>query len=225
LPKSNVIGKIVIENELSDFQVAVLNNSIHDYTFTGVFHLLSNFLDDYIEESDGNILERMIRTDDLGISNSFVLPPNHRFYAAFSQSLEQLMPTGIINHYSNENKDLLNKKRFESDYLEFVKPMSMDHLESGFIVWLLTLGLPIVAYIFELVATFKDYLIFKCIFMTYIESLERNPRTRSRTLQKALVEMQKINKYKLSSETESSNRKKNSFGAKHDVDAIIVEEF
>lgn len=218
-----MIGKIVLENELSDFQVAVLNNSIHDYTFTGVFHLLSNFLDDYIEESDGNILERVIKDDNLGISNSFVLPPNHRFYAIFSKTLEKLMPTGIINHYSNENNDLLSKKRFESDYLEFVKPMSMDHLESGFIVWMITLCLPIVAYIFECIASFKDYLIFKCIFMTYIESLERNPRQRSKTLQKALVEIRKINKYKLSN-TESGTDE-NRFGAKHDVDAIVVEEF
>jgi hypothetical protein len=111
--------------------------------------LLPDHLSDYILGSGGQILKRIITDATFGSSKLFVMPHNHRFFEIFNEKTEKTIPSGIIHHFSKENKDLFNQKGFAPSKLENFKPMNLEHLEAGFVVWIVTLIFPITAFIFE----------------------------------------------------------------------------
>jgi hypothetical protein len=152
------------------------NNSIHDYRFKGVFYLLPDHLSDYIKNSSGQILIRIIEDAIFGSSKLLVMPHNHRFFASFHEKTEQIVPYGLIDHFYRETKDSFNQKGFAPSSLENFKPMSLEHLEAGFVVWAVTLMLPIAAFIFEwifkCIVNLKCYFVFRTIFLVYLGKLK-----------------------------------------------------
>jgi hypothetical protein len=138
-----------------EFETALYNNSIHDFRFKGVFYLLSDHLSDYIMKSSGQILKRMIKDAMIGSSKLLVMPHNHRFFDIFNEKIEETIPYGLIDHFSKDDKDSFNQKGFAPSSIENFKPMTLEHLEAGFVVWIITVMVPIAAFVFEWVVKFK----------------------------------------------------------------------
>lgn len=195
------IGKSKNETTIGnfhEFETALYNNSIHDFRFKGVFYLLPNYLSDYILGSSGEVLKRIIKETTIGSSKLLVMPHNHRFFEIFNEKIEQTIPYGLIDHFSKDNKDLFNQKGFAPSKLENFKPMNLEHLEAGFVVWMITLMFSISIFVSEwivkLIVNLKCFIVFRYIFSNYLGKLEDDSRTRDQTIQKNLLKIEKKKK-------------------------------
>jgi hypothetical protein len=217
-PEYKTIGRSKNESNpksLHEFEIALFNNSIHDFHFKGVFYLLSDYLSHYIMNSKGQILQRIIKVTMIGSSKVFVLPHNHRFFEIFNKKTEQMITAGLINHFNRESKHSFNQKGFAPSSLENFKPMTLEHLEAGFVVWIVTLMFPIAAFVFEwivkCIVDMKIFIVFRCVFLAYLRNLEDNIRIRDQVMEKSLMKIEeekeicKINESNSKSEKNETN--------------------
>jgi hypothetical protein len=167
------------------------NDSIHDSNMRAVFYLQSDRLAKLISKTKGKILKRIFKQSVMGSRKVFIFPQHHRFYETFDRKIVQLVTAGIINHLASEFKDVINTKRFSRLKSEEVEPMSLEHLEAGFVIWLVSMIFPIVAFAFEWVVTFKSFIVFERIFEEFIKSLENNARNRNKNMTETLIQKDK----------------------------------
>lgn len=142
-----------------------------------------NSLDSLMAQSGGEILKRIIKENVLGSTKMIVFPRNHHFYESFNKNIERLVTAGIINYFGDDYKDLISVKRFSHLKLSKVKPMNLKHLEAGFVVWLMSLIVPVAAFIVEWIIRFKDFIVFRSVFTAFTKLKEENVRNRDRNIQ------------------------------------------
>lgn len=168
----------------------VLFKEIFNHSCPIAFHFYSFDLDYFIKESKGKLLPRIIKESSPTTAKFIVFPRNHRFFQSFDKKIQQIVAAGIINHLGNDYKESINPKHYSHLTLEEVEPLSMEHLKAGFVVWLIALIFPIVAFIFERIFTFGVTIIFDQTFETYIETIGTNVRKRNRKMQKSLRKLE-----------------------------------
>lgn len=135
--------------------------------------MFSNDLDHFIKESKGKLLGRIIKGTS-PTAKFMVFPRNHRFYESFNKEIQQLLPTGIINHLAGNLGNEINSRKFANLTLENVQPMSLKHLEAAFVIWLVSLLFPIAAFIVEWIFRLRDFIVFKITFEAYIRASKCN---------------------------------------------------
>lgn len=140
-----------------------------------------------IENSGGKIISRIIKQRVKKPLEGFRFPQNHRFFDIFSTKINQMVTCGIVDHFSDQFNDLTYKKKFANLTI---------HLQAGFAVWLVSLIFPVTVFIVEWIITFKEFIVFNCVFNAYIEILRRNARNRNRKMRKALRKIKKRNEKK-----------------------------
>jgi hypothetical protein len=172
------------------------NDSIHDFRMEAVFFLESDRLRTLILKTQGRILKRMLKQSVLGSRKVLVFPQNHRFYEIFNKKIGQLVTAGIINHLANDFKDVVNMKKFSQLKSDEVVPMSLEHLEAGFVIWLVSMIFPFVAFAFEWIVTLKDFMIFQRMFEAFVKDFENNARIRHQNMTKALRQRKSSKKIK-----------------------------
>jgi hypothetical protein len=147
-----------------------------------------NLLSFYLVNSKGKLAPRIIKESRK--TESLVFPRNHRFFEAFNMKLKKIVPFGIVDHFTDRNKDLFSKKRFALSALEEFQPINLVHLEATLFVWVVSLALPVAAFvvewIFKCITSIKDIFVFYTIFKHFINILENNPRISDENIQKAL---------------------------------------
>lgn len=161
----------------------MFKGQMYDPHFQGIFHLSNNYLKLIVDQSKGEILQRVIRGSFSGATTSFVIPCHHRFFESFDKKTQQAVAAGIIDHFADDFKDLTNKKRFSHLKLVEEVPMSLEHLEAAFWVWLVSLVIPTAAFIAEWIfklMDLKEFFLFRFIFTTYIKVLENNDDTKKK---------------------------------------------
>lgn len=171
---------------ISNLPTVLLNGSIYDHDFKGFFHVSSNILEFVVTKSKGKLLQRIIRESSLAATKTLIFYRNHRFYESFNEKIQQLVSAGIIDHLGGYDKDLVNPKRFAKLNLDQVQPMNLQHLEAGFVIWMISLMIPVTVFIFEWIIRFKDFIVFRFIFVAYIKTLERDLQNRHLEVQKKI---------------------------------------
>jgi hypothetical protein len=143
----------------------VRKQKLFDPKFKGAYRV-QNDIDrfKYAEESRGEFNKRIIKEPLHQSLQGFDFPRNHKFFENFDKKLKQLFEAGIIQHYRESLTELANPKRYEKpikihkEYLEttwkknFVdgpKVLTWNDLEFGFKLWLWSLLIPIIVFIFE----------------------------------------------------------------------------
>lgn len=112
------------------------------------------------------------------------------------------MTAGIVNFFAHNISDSINPKNFRHLTLDSVKPMSMEHLQAGFIVWLVSLLFPIFTF-------FGEWIIVSRIkfLAASIKKAERKEKQRKRKLQEKLVKIEKDKQKILQDKTEPEEEK------------------
>lgn len=179
----------------SQYEDRLLNGSIYHHSFKGIFHLFPKFLDHYLMRSKGRLLGRITKSSIACASKALIFPRNHRFYKCFDGKIKKLVEAGIIDHFEEHFKNLISSNRLLFQNLNEAEPLTLKHLEAGFVVWLLSLIFPFLAFIAEWILRSKDLIIFRFIFETYIKSFEKTVRDRDQymlnQLRKIEIEKQK----------------------------------
>lgn len=152
-------------------------------------------LTEYAKISERNFLERIIVHTFLGSTKNLAFPPHHAFYDAFNRKIEQLVAAGVIDHIRDTFD--LPKPRPPKLTPETFKVMSLEHLKAGFVVWLVSLFFPSIAFMAEWIMTLKNFIIFKIIYANFIKTLIKNMRNRDRKLQKDLKKIREIKQNKM----------------------------
>jgi hypothetical protein len=101
------------------------------------------------KKTKGRILQRVIQEKDLSRTKTLVFEHNHPFYKIFEEKIQQMVTGGILKHTINNYKDSINAIRLTHSKLNVETPMSLEHLEAGFVVWLVSLMFPIIAFMIE----------------------------------------------------------------------------
>jgi hypothetical protein len=175
--------------------------------------------------SRGEIMKRVLQTPVETLTCGFEFPRNHKFYESFNRKIQQITEAGITNHHKERDKKYLDPKSYEKPlkphkkYFEttwrksFVNEpqvLTFSDLEFGFVVWLGSLILPLIAFIIECLVGLVNVLLFKRILSVYFE------RKKCRAL--SFVVVVKVEK--------SSNLvlKENDFSVTKDLENITKDE-
>lgn len=130
----------------------LLSRGILDHNLGGVFALTSNRLDLAYFWTKGKIMERLLPESLLTEMTSMAFPPFHRFYDILNLKIQQLFVCGIVQRETQWNKFGFNKLMDLSFDLEGPKVLTMQDMQSGFLVWLVSVSFAFVAFLLEWIA-------------------------------------------------------------------------
>lgn len=92
-------------------------------------------------------------------------PLFHRFIEVFDEKLQQLFTGGIIDIHSEiwvKPENFKNYKHFYS-HLEEPQILTLEHLEAGFVVWLISISFAVFSFMLEWLITFCEFLLIKFV--------------------------------------------------------------
>lgn len=108
-----------------------------------------------------------------------IFPRNHKFFEIFDLKTQQLFTGGIFLHHAENYKKYWDPNYYKrpelltKDYLENIYPAKFtdgpkvltmaDHLEAGFVIWILSISFAFVVFIIEWIIRLKDYLVCKVV--------------------------------------------------------------
>jgi hypothetical protein len=156
------------------FENQLFNDWIYDYNFQIVFHLPLDRIQHYMIKSRGKLLKRVIKEKISDKTKALIFPRNHGLFEGFDEKIEQMLQAGLVDFYGRNFSETINPKRFKHLVIDEVQPMSLVHLEAGFVVWMASILLPVIAFAFEIIVGIKDFIVFRCVFVAYIRSLKGN---------------------------------------------------
>lgn len=135
---------------------AIIHKKIYDPNFKGTVQVHSEFLYFHVGVSKGKLLHRILKERLYLMMSGMMFPINHKLFESFDKKLQQLMTGGIIDHYREYYHEYSSPKRY--DYLYPVKPkvLSLQLLEAGFVVWLVSLLLSVIVFILELIFGYSE---------------------------------------------------------------------
>jgi hypothetical protein len=99
--------------------------------------------------SNGLFLTRLTKQRMALDASGMVFPKNHKLFEIFDRKIQQLLSGGIINHYTEEWFQYLNPKRYAHLKSQDPEVLKMSDLEAGFMVWLITILIATLAFLFE----------------------------------------------------------------------------
>lgn len=91
----------------------------------------------------------------------------------FDEKILQLFQGGIVDYFDRDNKENCETKRYKHLNYDEPKVLTMEQLYAGFVVWLVTVFLAIIAFIGEWINRLLEYHIFRCTFDSYY-NLKKN---------------------------------------------------
>lgn len=144
--------------------------AIHDPEFKGVIHVPSSKLHTYASLSTGMILSRLLSERFyLGMSG-MIFPRNHRFFEMFDKKFQQLVTAGIIDHMNKPYFEYTSWNYYKHKYPVGPKVLTMEHLEAGFKVWLVSLSFAFGAFFIEWINTLMTYFVVKSMFKAFYKT-------------------------------------------------------
>lgn len=118
-----------------------------------------------------------------------MFPHFGNFFDIFDTKLQQLSTGGIIEHYTNVYDESLNLKGFEHLQRTGPEVLTIENLEAGFVVWIVSISFAILIFMFEWICQLSDYLVFKWILIAYYDRLPSQMKVSSEFIpSKTLVE-------------------------------------
>lgn len=109
---------------------------------------------------------------------SFTFTAYNFWLDIFDRKLQQYIEADLINCNNRYWKEHSNPKRFEV-YKEPFAVLTLDELEAGFVVYMVSLALSILVFCFEWMQNLKDLTIFLFIFKNYFELKESEQKRHS----------------------------------------------
>lgn len=135
---------------------AIIHKKIYDPKFKGTVQLHSEFLYYHVGISKGKLLDRILKQRLYLMMSGLLFPVNHKLFESFDKKLQQLMTGGIIDHYREFYQEYSSPKRYAHLYPVKPKVLSLQVLEAGFVVWLVSLLSSLLVFILELTFSYFE---------------------------------------------------------------------
>lgn len=137
---------------------------ITDHDFKGGVDISSEQFYEDVNKSKGALLNRIMKERTRLEMRGLFFPVNHQFYNTFNRKIQQCVTGGIIDHLRSNWTKYLEHKRYAHLYTVHPKVLTLQTLEAGFVIWMVSLSLSIIAFVLEWIFTIKDVFLFKYIF-------------------------------------------------------------
>lgn len=162
----------MVEHDFTrEFVMNFITRKLTDPTFRGGLHLPANTLQHYAIETNGTLLNRVLKERFSIDMSGMKFPRNHRFFETFDKKLQQLFAGGIMDYYASQWLNNLKHDRFKHLYIDEPEVLTLKHLEAGFRIWLVSIGIAICAFIVELlvkwIPIWRDSLVVKYVIASY----------------------------------------------------------
>lgn len=126
--------------------------------------------------TNGRFLRRVMKEDLFTDMHGLRFDYFHVFFKIFDRKIQQLFTGGITNHYIDEVIGNFNPKRYDNLYVDEPQILTLEHLEAGFVIWLLAMSFAVCIFMLEWLKNFKDFLVFKYVFITFCKKKEVEER-------------------------------------------------
>lgn len=143
--------------------------SIFDPTFKGSIQVNQDYLIDFATASNGKFLDRVLKENLYVEISGLEMPRNHRFYEIFDEKFQQLFAAGIIDHYRDKWVKLTKPKHYRHLRDSCPKVLTMELLEAGFVVWLVSLTAAFVVFVCEWILTGLKWLVVEKVLSVYFD--------------------------------------------------------
>lgn len=145
---------------------------IYNKSFKGAMQIPAFTFYYKVLQSRGRILGRVMKERvDVEISG-LIMPKNHKFYDLFNAKIQQLFEGGIISYFNEVWTKCLDPKRYAHFYNNEPQVLTMDHLEAGFVIWLVSLFGAVAVFLVEWLFRYKDYLTAKYLLASYFKMIK-----------------------------------------------------
>jgi hypothetical protein len=150
--------------------------------------------------SRGELLNRILKQDESQItvySCGMKFSANDKLYDSFNRRIQQLHEAGIIKHIMDKYEKFLDAKFYQKPimthkkYLEttwrksFIdepKVLTFKDLKFGFVIWFLSMIIPLIIFMFELIIKIFEFAIIQNILKVYFEQKRSESKEKSRCI-------------------------------------------
>lgn len=120
-----------------------------------------------IHYSSGNFSARILRDRLILEMCGMRFPRNHRLFAAFDKKFEKLFTAGIVSKHQDHwsFNYLRNPKRYEHLSPNGPRKLTLEHLEAGFVIWLISVSIAVMVFLLQWIVMLENFFIFKLLML------------------------------------------------------------
>jgi hypothetical protein len=134
--------------------LTVWQPKLFDPSFKGGLQMRAENLVSYAQFTDGRLIERALKERFWIDMRGLMIPRNHKLFTVIDRKIQQHIEGGLIDFYNAEWIELL-----KPNYKEYAirkeprgpKVLTLKHLEAGFVVWLVSICVASVIFVFEMI--------------------------------------------------------------------------
>ena len=144
-----------------------MSDVLYDPKFKGAIHLDPLMLWNKVRKSGGRLLKRILKERFDFEMCGMLFPRNHRLFEIFNKKLSELFESGLSSYWEKLFAKYLDPKFYHWLNNEEPQKLTMEQLESGFVIWLISLSFSCLVFICEWLIRLKDFLIIKFVLQAY----------------------------------------------------------
>lgn len=131
----------------------MLNHSENVYSsdFKGTVQVFHECKKTLAKTTNGHFLKRIFKQNVADEMFGIRLLSGNLFFDIIDRKLQQLFTAGIIEYYESDYKSYLNQKRYEHLNPDGPKVLTMNDLNAGFVIWIVSVSFAIFAFLCELI--------------------------------------------------------------------------
>jgi hypothetical protein len=142
-------------------------------SFKGGLHITGYDLNSISKYTKGRILKRILKQRVLVSPVGLFFPNNYQYFQIFDKKIEQLITSGIANHYIEKYQVWTKQEAYEKFRHEFenneAKVLTMHDLEAGFVIWMITISLAFTIYTLEWIGTLRAFLVINYVLFIFYD--------------------------------------------------------
>lgn len=120
----------------------------------------------FIWKTKGKFANRILKDRLLLETCGMQFPRNHRFFTAFDRKLQQLFTAGLVDYNINSIiSNFRDLKRYAHLYPDEPQVLTLEHLEAGFVIWLISVLSAAIVFFLQWLKKFVDFLILKYLMV------------------------------------------------------------
>jgi hypothetical protein len=192
---------LCLRTKIPEFNLTVYENVMYEKIFNpkfkGVLHTTYDEMIHAAIRTRGEFPKRIIKDHFMVVMCSMEVERNHKFFEVLDRKTQQMINSGIIEHnraYFDKFYDpkyYMKPERYTKEYLtkgyrhinpKAPKVLTMEHLSSGFVIWLISFAIAFAAFVTEWFAS-------KC----KIKKSPRKQKIQNFTKKQKIIKVQSVN--------------------------------
>lgn len=140
--------------------------NLSDPTFKGAAQVKHETLQYQMMMTNGTIGKRFLR-EELYVQMFCFKMKNDFVVDVINEKIQQLVEGGLIEYFDRETNKFLRPETYQHLLYDGPEVLTMEHLEAGFVVWLVSVFIAICAFIGEWIVQLFGYFMIKTVINSF----------------------------------------------------------